>query len=136
MFVQQYIKNAYQDDPSPEHIERRLHQFTGLTYIEIFESMNQRRTSFDPEIWDAIVRARWLLVPQYRPDSNLFWNMTREEMDDEADRHFREQLEQEEDNDHGGHEAAIWGVRVPYMFAYYICQLGSRSALDEVQTYS
>ena len=101
------IENAYQDDPSPEHIERRLHQFTGLAYIEIFKSMNQRCTLFDPEIWDTIVRARWLLVPQYRPDNNLYWNMTREEMDDEADRPFREQLEQEEDDDRGRREAAI-----------------------------
>ena len=39
------------------------------------------------------------MVAQYRPDNNLYWNMTREEMDDKADRHFREQLAQEEDDD-------------------------------------
>ena len=61
--------------------------------------MNQRRTSFDPETWDAIVQGRWELVPQYRPDNNLIWNTTREEMDDEANRHFREQLAQEEDDE-------------------------------------
>ena len=85
---------------------------------------------------DAIVQGRWELVAQYWPHNNLFWNMTREEMDDEADRHFREQLAEEEEEERGRREAAIWGVRLPYMFAYYIYQLGSRSALDEVQTYS
>ena len=71
--------------------------------------MNQRRTTFDPEVWDAIVRGRSHLVAQYYPDSNLFWNMTREELDDEADRHFREQLaeEEEEEEERGRREAAI-----------------------------
>ena len=70
--------------------------------------MNQRRTTFDPELWDVIVRQRCHLLPQYYPDSNLIWNRTREELDDEADRHFREQLEQEEEEERGRRgEAAI-----------------------------
>ena len=56
--IDAYIENAYPDDPSPELIKQRLHQFTGLAYIDIFECMNQRRTTFDPELWDAIVLQR------------------------------------------------------------------------------
>ena len=69
--------------------------------------MNQHCTTFDPELWDAIVRGRSLLVAQYYPDSNLFWNMTREELDDEADRRFNEQLAGEEEEELGRREAAI-----------------------------
>ena len=105
--IDAYIEHAYQDDPSPELIEQRLHQFTGLAYIDIFECMNQRRTAFEPELWDVIVRARVLLLVQYYPDGNLLWNMTREEMDDEADRRYREQLSEEEEEERGRREAAI-----------------------------
>ena len=56
---------------------------------------------------DAIVRGHWELVPQYQPDSHLIWNVTREEMDDKADRHFNEQLAQEEDDERSRREAAI-----------------------------
>ena len=105
--IDAYIENAYPDDSSPELIEQRLHQFTGLAYIDIFECMNQRRTTFDPEVWDAIVLQRSSLLAQYYPDSNLIWNRTREELDDEADRHFREQLSEQEEEERGRREAAI-----------------------------
>ena len=105
--IDAYIESAHQEDPSPELIEQRLHQFTGLAYIDIFECMNQRRTAFDPELWDVIVLQRSSLLVQYYPGSNLIWNRTREELDDEADRHFREQLAEEEEEERGRREAAI-----------------------------
>ena len=105
--IDAYIENAYPDDSAPELIEQRLHQFTGLAYVDIFECMNQRRTTFEPELWDVIVLQRSSLLVQYYPDSNLIWNRTREELDDEADRHFREQLAEEEEEERGRREAAI-----------------------------
>ena len=61
----------------------------------------------DPELWDVIVLQRCNLLPQYYPDSNLIWNRTREELDDEADRRFGEQMEAEEEEERGRREAAI-----------------------------
>ena len=46
--------------------------------------------------------------------------MTREELDDEADRHFREQLAEEEEEERGRREAAIWGVRVLYIYMLHL----------------
>ncbi len=96
--IQAYINSADQDENHTQ-IEDKLHWATNCHYIEIYDCFVRFRDQFDPVLWDGIMRqrARNETLPNLETDADLFWNMTREEMDEEADSRFQEQFEAEQE---------------------------------------